>query len=230
MQSPIRSLHEFGPNDDRRKSFGWLGLMNNGLQPSDRERLIEDSLLINPALSAQFYSYLKNNWASVANSGVFRKIAKDISETSPEKYSDLTLEPFLANTFAFYALKDNSKRLRVGDLGEGIQNYLLARLSYETFKPNLLLWDDVESHFNPKILIKLSDWFSKLIAEGKQLVLATHSLEAIQLIAGNNSENTKILLVSLNNNILSTRQLSLTEIDEFRRAGIDVRTAESMLI
>jgi hypothetical protein len=218
------------------KAFGWLGLSLDMKETGDASLFMGDSLLISSSLIESGYLYLRNNWANVMNSGIARKIVQEVSELSHEKYSDLTLEPFLGNTFALYAFKTDGKRVRLGDLGEGIQTYILARMLYEMQQPELLLWDDIEAHLNPRILVKLSEWFSQLIEEGKQVVITTHSLEAIKLISPEtddqdpNKPKPAIVLTSLAEGLLETKTISLQELEEYKQAGIDIRMAESFLL
>ncbi|MDP2917698.1 MAG: AAA family ATPase, partial [Dehalococcoidia bacterium] len=108
--------------------------------------------------------------------------------------------------------------------------YIIARLLYEMVKPEVLLWDDIEAHLNPRMLVRLSGWFSDIVANGKQVIVATHSIEALKILAEANPEAASILLTSLKNNILKTKPLSVKEIDSLSEAGIDVRIAEPFLL
>lgn len=191
---------------------------------------IEDTILINSALIKNGYNYMRQNWASIMNSGVCQKVIKEVSELSNETYINVTLEPFLQNTYAIYAFLEDGRRIRLGDLGEGIQTYIVTRILYEMAEPGVLLWDDIEAHLNPRMLIKLSGWFSDIIESGKQVVLTTHSIEALKLLAEANPKATSILLTSLKNNILKTKPLLIEEINSLFEAGIDVRIAEPFLL
>lgn len=229
-QNPQRGGYAFGPKENRRTAFAEIQTYGTSMNISDTELFIGDSLLINPSLIELGYEYLRRNWASIMNSGACRRVIQEVSELSNEKYSDITLEPFFENTYAIYAFRDDGKRIRLGDIGEGIQTYIIARILYEIGEPKVLLWDDIESHFNPRILIKISHWFSELAEKGSQIVTATHSIEALKLLSEPSKEKTSILVTSLEDNILKIRSLSLTEIDNFRESGIDVRMAESFVL
>ena len=191
---------------------------------------MDNSLLISPDLIKVGYNYLEKNWASIINMGVCRKVAEESSTLSNESYKDITIEPFLGGKLSIYAYLEDGTRIRLGDLGEGIQSYIITRILYEVEGPSIILWDDVESHFNPKILFKISNWFGDLLDEGKQIVLTTHSLEAARIIGEINEEKAGIYLINLDKNILKTKKITLEEIEEFREVGIDVRVADSMLL
>ena len=60
--------------------------------------------------------------------------------------------------------------------------------------------------------------------------VTTYSLDAVRTIAGINEENATIYLVSLEKGALKTKKLTLKEIEEFSKAGIDVRVAEPLLL
>ena len=211
-------------------SIGHLSLFNNELHIHFDLFLVDNSLLISPNLIKFGYNYLEKNWASIINMGVCRKVAEESSTLSNESYKDITIEPFLGGKLSIYAYLEDGTRIRLGDLGEGIQSYIITRILYEVEGPSIVLWDDVESHFNPKILFKISNWFGDLLDEGKQIVLTTHSLEAARIIGEINEEKAGIYLINLDKNILKTKKITLEEIEEFKEAGIDVRVADSMLL
>jgi predicted ATP-dependent endonuclease of OLD family len=93
-----------------------------------------------------------------------------------------------------------------------------------------LLWDDIEAHLNPRILLRLAGWFSDIIAVGKQVILVTHSMEALRLIAGAVVGEKSIVLLYLKDNILKTKSYSESEVEEMVEAGIDLRLSESFLL
>jgi len=192
--------------------------------------LIGETLLVSPNLINSCYRYLSQNWAPIINTGIMRKVAKDASALSPEIYRDLTMEPFVGGQLDIYAYLEDGRRIRLGDLGEGIQSYIIAKILYEWVEPEVLLWDDMESHFNPRILRNIAEWFSDLLNHGKQVILSTHSLEAVKVIAGVNEEETGIYLTSLEDSIFKAKKLTLSDVENLEKAGIDPRTAEAFLL
>lgn len=219
--------------DGKQKSFNKIGEISafeSNISRRITELLMENTLLLNPRLIDAGYRYLNNNWASIVNLGICRKVAKESSEFSHESYIDITIEPFLGGRLALYAYLEDGRRIRLGDLGEGIQSYIISRILYELEKPRILLWDDIESHFNPRILSSIAEWFYDLLEDGRQVVLTTHSIEATKIIAGLNEEKAGIYLTSLENNVLKTKKLTLKEVIEYSEAGIDIRVAERSLL
>jgi hypothetical protein len=191
---------------------------------------VEEALLISPKLLKSSYEYLRKQWTTVVNSRIARKVAMDTSKFSMENYKDFTMEPVLGGHVDIHAYLDDGRRIRLGDLGEGVQSYAMTRILYELTSPKVLLWDDLESHLNPRILACVADWFSELINDGRQIVLSTHSLDAAKAIAGVNEENTRICLTSLAESALKTKKLTLNELEDFQKAGIDARTAEAFML
>jgi predicted ATPase len=140
------------------------------------------------------------------------------------------MEPVYGGHLDIHAYLNDGRRIRLGDLGEGVQSFAMSRMLYELINPQTILWDDIESHLNPRILGYIAEWFNELVKNGKQIVLSTHSLEAANVIAGVNEEETRIYLTSLQESTLKTKKLTLSELEDFQRAGIDVRTAEAFLL
>ncbi len=108
-----------------------------------------ETALLNSNALREAYPYFKDRWIELGNSDSLLSVAAEISELSHEKYANFTMEPFLGNIVTMYALTKDGKRVRVSDLGEGIQIYVSARLLYELLQPKVLLWDDFESHLIP---------------------------------------------------------------------------------
>ena len=197
---------------------------------STQKALINNTFLLSSSLIRLGYNYLNNNWALIVNLGVCKRVAEEVSALSNEKYTDLTIEPFLGGRLSINAYTRDGYRIRLGDLGEGVQNYIVARVLYEIAEPEVFLWDDVEAHFNPKMLLSISEWFSNVVDKGKQVILTTHSLEAARMIAGIGGEKAKIYLTSLNNGVFKAKELTLKEVEDLLKAGIDVRVAEPLLL
>ena len=104
-------------------------------------------------------------------------------------------------------------------------------LLYEFIKPKMLLIDDIESHMNPSLLIHVTSWFGGVLKDGAKLVISTHSLEAAKFIAGSLEDYApKITLITLRNGILNSKNLTVEEVEELEKAGIDVRMSESILL
>jgi hypothetical protein len=217
-------------NNKEYKPFAQTYLTSAYISSSYDLPWMKETLLVSASLLRLGFEYLKDNWVTIVNSGFLMDIAKDASSLSVDKYVDFTLEPFLGSRLELQAYFRSGKRIRIGDIGEGIKNYIIARILYEATDPAVLLWDDIESHLNPRILLHLAEWFSRLLDKGRQIVVSTHSLEAARLIAGVNEEQSRIYITSLEKSTLKSKKLTLEELDTIKKAGIDPRTAEAILL
>ncbi|KAF5437220.1 putative ATP-dependent endonuclease [Candidatus Methanophagaceae archaeon] len=212
--------------------FGNMYLSNNDIKiiEDPKELLIDNTLLISSKLVQKGYNYLQRNWASIINLGICKNVAEEVSGLVYDNYRDITIEPFLGGKLAIYGFLEDGRRIRLGDLGEGIQSYIIARILYELEKPKVLLWDDIEAHLNPRMLLSIAEWFFDIVQNGDQVIITTHSLEAARTIASLNEEKTTIYLTSLEDNVLKSKRLTLKDMEDFLEAGIDVRVAEPLLL
>ncbi|MCW4010260.1 MAG: ATP-binding protein [Candidatus Bathyarchaeota archaeon] len=217
-------------DEETIRYFGRASMDDSKCDVFTFDTLLAETLLVSPKLIVAGYDYLRHEWATVVNSKIARTVAKDISTLSPEQYIDFTMEPVIGGKLDINAYLEDGRRIRLGDLGEGIQSYFLSRILFELANPKILLWDDIESHLNPRILTALAEWFGDLVKQGKQVVISTHSLEAARVIAGINQEQTCVCLSFLKDSVLDTRSLSIEQMENLKTAGIDARTTEALLI
>jgi predicted ATPase len=104
-------------------------------------------------------------------------------------------------------------------------------LLQEFVKPKILLIDDMESHMNPSLMMHAASWFGEILEKGSKIVISTHSLEAAKFIAGALEEHeSQITLLALRDGILSSKNLSLDEVEDLEKAGIDVRVSGGILL
>ena len=197
-----------------------------------RERMpFENVLLFQSYLVRMGWDYIRSVWATVVNSGASTRVARTVSKLVHENYLDLTLEPFFGDEVGPYMYLDDGRRVRVGDLGDGVRGLVTLMLLYELVKPGVLLWDDVEAHMNPRMLLFVARWVADLVDKGVQVVLSTHSIEALRTIAGLvEDKDVRIYLLTLERGVLKSKGLSLRDVEELWKAGIDIRVGEPYLL
>ncbi len=210
------------------RRVGSLPIYTNTPKPRYVYGLMKNTLLYSSNLRKMAFYYISGKWIQIANSGICRNIAGETSNLIYEDYIDITIEPFTGDPSINAYLKDG-RRIRLGDLGEGVQDYMVARILCEYLKPSTLLWDDVESHMNPKMLLAMGEWFSRLVKGGTQIITTTHSLEAVRVIASM-IKDARICLTKLEDGVLSVRMLTLEEVEGLQEAGMDVRSSVEVLI
>ena len=185
-------------------------------------RGVVKALLIREILLQEIYHAIYDNWINIVNMRITREAARYIAEMAGIKALDITAEPFGTSSNALFLYLEDGSRIRLSDLGDGMQMLVASYILIRFLSPQLILWDDVESHMNPRALMLLADWLSNLAKEGKQIVLTTHSLEALRTIAGIIDE-AKIVKLQLENGILKTQELNIDQVEKLKDLGMDVR-------
>ncbi|MET1101742.1 MAG: AAA family ATPase [Pyrodictiaceae archaeon] len=181
------------------------------------------AVLIRPGLRRRIYEEIYKLWVDFVAKGITRRVAAWVSSVAGEEYSDILAEPFLGGVYTLYAYRARDGfRVRLGDLGDGVELLTAARMAVEFAQPELLLWDDVEAHMNPRALQLLALWLSDLVDQGVQVVLTTHSLEAATLIA-ETAEKARLVRLTMANGELEADYYSVEDIDKLKSLGVDVR-------
>lgn len=186
------------------------------------KKLLVDALMVRYEFLDAMQSYLYHSWAEVVGKGISGRVAEWLSRVVGEDYIDLTAEPF-GERPALYLYRSDRFRVRVSDVGDGVRLLAVARMMVEYLEPNLILWDDVESHMNPRALTLLASWLADLAESGKQVVVTTHSLEALEVVAEAAGEKALIARLTLSDGLLQPSYYSADEVAELKEAGIDVR-------
>ncbi len=228
---PSRSNTRAGNLNITYFGFADLSDTNLGLPSSQNKNILlaPNSLLISSEIIKFAERYMYTNWVTIANTKTPVEVARDISKYIWEDLVNITIEPYLGGKLSIFGLAKDGSRIRLGDLGSGAQIYIISKIIHEMYDPEILLWDDIEAHMNPKLLSRISEWFAELVEKGKQVIVTTHSLEAANMISSFNS-NASILLLKLKDGILESKKMKSEELEELSLAGIDVRTAEGILL
>ena len=211
------------------ENIGEIDMSTSSIYGKEQKPFVDNTLLISSKLVKSGYQYLFYRGRDSITKRICKKVAEDVSKLIYENYRDITIEPSFSGGMAVYTLLEDGRGIRVCDLGEGVQNYVIARILYELENPKVLLWDDIETYLDPRMLLDVAGWIFDIVENDNQVVITTHSLDAVRTIAGINEEKAAIYLTSLENSALKTKKLTLKEIEEFSKAGIDVRVAEPLL-
>jgi predicted ATPase len=192
-------------------------------------QIADNTLLLSTKLAKFAHEYLQSRWIEISNARAPALISREVSRFVSEEYVNVTAEPFMAGSMTFYAMLADGTRIRLSDLGAGVHLYVVNRLLYEHYRPDVVLWDDLETHFNPRLLTHVVEWFADLVEEGKQVIVSTHSLEVVETLTAF-VEDAAVLLTSLRDGKLKVRKLGPKELEEWAKAGIDPRYAEALLL
>jgi energy-coupling factor transporter ATP-binding protein EcfA2 len=192
-------------------------------------QIADNTLLLSTKLAKFAHEYLQSRWIEILNTRAPALISREVSRFVSEEYVNVTAEPFTAGSTTFYAMLADGTRIRLSDLGAGVHLYVVNKLLYEHYRPDVVLWDDLETHFNPRLLTHVAEWFADLVEEGKQVIVSTHSLEVVEKIIAF-VEDATVLLTSLRDGKLKVRRVKPDELEEWAKAGIDPRYAEVFLL
>jgi predicted ATPase len=192
-------------------------------------QIADNTLLLSTKLAKFAHEYLQSRWIEILNTRAPALISREVSRFVSEEYVNVTAEPFMAGSMTFYAMLADGTRIRLSDLGAGVHLYVVNKLLYEHYRPDVVLWDDLETHFNPRLLTHVAEWFADLVEEGKQVIVSTHSLEVVETLTAF-VEDAAVLLTSLRDGKLKVRKLGPKELEEWAKAGIDPRYAEALLL
>jgi len=195
-----------------------LGLDGGGSLGS---RFLVNALFVRYDILEYAYRFLYSIWEELTDKGLTNRVAEWISSAIDEDYIDLTAEPF-SGMPCIYLYRSDRARIRLGDLGDGVRMLVTMKLLVDYLDPRLILWDDIESHMNPRVLILLANWFADLVEKSKQVVVSTHSLEAAGILAGVVGD-ARIAKVYIEDGKLKVKYYTIDQIDELKKLGIDAR-------
>ena len=191
--------------------------------------LTPNTLMLSTKLVGFAHEYLRQVWIEISNKGYAAAVAKDVSRYVAEDYVNLTVEPFTGGELSLFAMLSDGTRVRLSDLGAGVHLYVVNRLLYEHYRPEVVLWDDVETYLNPRLLSHVAEWFADLVDEGRQVVVSTHSLEAVKTLT-TFVEDATVLVTLLRDGVLKWMRVKPDKLRKGSRAGIDPRYAEVFLL
>lgn len=175
-----------------------------------------------PKFIERYIDEMFRSWIDFASARTGRRAAEWVSQISGEEYMDVLAEPFFGGARTLFLYKRDGTRVRLGDVGSGVEGLVTARMLVDYLKPELLLWDDIEAHMNPAALALLAEWLADLVDGGVQVVASTHSLEAAMALAGVAGGLT-IVKLDLLDGELRARYYRAGEAEELKKLGIDVR-------
>jgi predicted ATPase len=62
------------------------------------------------------------------------------------------------------------------DLAHGLIKMVPGYIAAEYFRPNYILWDDIETALHPKLLARVFEWLAEM---DSQAIVSTHSMDAL---------------------------------------------------
>ena len=169
----------------------------------------------------------EGTWYEVDSSGASVSIVRDlIAKVVRDRFTEATVR------FNYLALRKELPdgrvmHVRAADLGDGVERVLIYGLWLETYRPKLVLWDDVEASAHPGLIEAVLEW---LASRDWQVVLTTHSLDVLdRLVAVEPDGATVVVLKKEPDDVLRPRVLGLDELREMLESHVDPRKVVDLL-
>ena len=193
------------------------------LDAKGRAQLTSILLLPNDArFLAELANALKeeSEWAKVEKSGANTSIVDLIDRVVYDRFTEATvrfdkivLRKELPDGRVFY--------VNISDIGDGVERVLIYGLWLETYKPKVVLWDDLEASAHPGLIEAVLEW---LASREWQVVLTTHSYDVLERLVAIEPEDASVVVLKKGpDDILEPKTLSLEELRSMLESHVDVR-------
>ena len=142
---------------------------------------------------------LVRRWEDVEKTGAHVKLVRELiskvvddrlTEVNIRRHS-LVVRKELPNDIAYIKLKD---------MGDGVERFLISSLWLETVKPQVVLWDDLEASAHPSLIREILTW---LASHDWQVVFSTHSIDVLEAFANADIKDGKVILQGIPEEILT---------------------------
>ena len=165
-------------------------------------------------------------WFKIVDSNAHNTAIKVITDTVHDKFTEvivqfdeLSVRKEIPGRGPIYP--------RVYDLGDGIERVLTVILWLETFKPKIVLWDDIEVAAHPGLIESVLRWLS---SRDWQVIISTHSFDVLdRLVAIRPKDASVVVLSKDSSDRLTCKVLELDEVEEYFSKGIDIRKTLELL-
>ena len=169
----------------------------------------------------------EGEWAKVEKSGANTAVVRDlISKTVHDRFTEATVR---FNSIVLRKELPDGRVIYVkaADLGDGVERILLYGLWLETYKPKVVLWDDIEASAHPGLIEAVLEW---LASRDWQVVLTTHSYDVLDRLAAVGPEDATVVVLKKGpDDILEPKYFSLDELGEMLESHVDVRRVVDIL-
>lgn len=162
----------------------------------------------------------ESEWAKVEKSGANTSIVDLIDRVVYDRFTEATvrfdkivLRKELPDGRVFY--------VNISDIGDGVERVLIYGLWLETYKPKVVLWDDLEASAHPGLIEAVLEW---LASREWQVVLTTHSYDVLERLVAIEPEDASVVVLKKGpDDILEPKTLSLEELRSMLESHVDVR-------
>ena len=169
----------------------------------------------------------ENAWSLVEKSSANTAVVRDlISKAVHDRFTEATVR---FNSIVLRKELPDGRVIYVkaADLGDGVERVLIYGLWLETYKPKVVLWDDIEASAHPGLIEAVLEW---LASRDWQVVLTTHSYDVLERLVAIEPEGASVVVLKKGaDDVLEPRVLSLDELREMLESHVDVRKVVDIL-
>jgi len=168
----------------------------------------------------------KKEWVKVEKSGANTSVVELIDKVVHDSFTEATVR---FNTIVLRKELPDGHVIYVNasDLGDGVERVLIYGLWLETYRPKVVLWDDIEASAHPGLIESVLEW---LASKDWQVVLTTHSYDVLERLIAVEPEDASIIVLKKDaNDILESKVLSLDELSDMLESHMDIRRVVDIL-
>jgi len=164
--------------------------------------------------------YIEKLWNIIEKEDAHISVPVDfINRCIDEKFTEITLRHH--DLYMRKELDGKPFYVKFSDLGEGVKKFARILLVLSSIKPELVLWDDFDSHMHPSMMKIAMEYLSR---STWQTVIATHSIDALSQIPDLDTKDSQIILVKKGSqDELIHKIFTVDEIDTLIEGGQDPR-------
>ena len=163
----------------------------------------------------------EDNWSLVEKSGANTAVVRDlISKAVHDRFTEATVR---FNSIVLRKELPDGRVIYVkaADLGDGVERVLIYGLWLETYRPRVVLWDDIEASAHPGLIEAVLGWLAN---RDWQVVLTTHSYDVLERLVAIEPEDASVVVLKKGpDDVLEPKVLSLDELRDMMESHVDVR-------
>jgi len=161
------------------------------------------------------------HWETVEKSGAHtRLIRKFISNVVEDRFTEVSLRRNVLVLRKEFPDGDVAY-IDMNDVGDGVKRFLTSALWLEAVKPDVVLWDDLESSAHPSLIKEVIRW---LDGHDWQVIASTHSIDVLHELAVVEPKDAVVVsLRKLADDTLDYRSYTIEELRQLFETGQDVR-------
>jgi predicted ATPase len=167
------------------------------------------------------HNFVYNSFGDAVKRGLNVRVVREyLNRVVYDRFTEVFLGP-RDELYARKEVGDSILYVRLKDFGEGVKRFTFAYLATEILNPALVLWDDIEVAMHPSLLHAVLTWLAE---SGRQVVITTHSIDALESVVMVEPRDAQIILLRKDgNDIVHHKTLEIDEAKDILEKNIDIR-------